>query len=391
MNSIQTKEEPFVKLRSCSYEYILAIESSCDDTSIAIVRSDAWVLAMESLDQNEQHKAFGGIVPEVASRCHSQKILLVLNSVLAKAELSFKDLSAIAVTTRPGLVGSLLVGLMCAKTIAQVTGLPLIAVNHLEGHIAAPFLRDESYEPLFNKNENPFLSLAVSGGHSSLYWVKEPGVYEIIGTTIDDAAGEAFDKLAKKIGLGFPGGQKVDQMAKAGNPKAFDFPRSKVRGSPYHLSFSGLKSSAARLVDSLLLEQEETQNFGEKAQKPLAKEQSFNLSQLPIHDICASYQEAIVDILLDRLSLAADEFKLEHITLTGGVAANSRLRARLKTWAEENKKILMFPPLRYCTDNAAMIALAAFRLYEKKEFSALNIGPSPTSIQGDFSKYEFKL
>ena len=260
------------------FNTVLSVESSCDDTSVAIVKNDGYVVCQVSANQDLEHAPFGGVVPEIASRNHSIALLPLIQHVLEKSQLTWKDIDGLAVTNRPGLIGSLIVGIMTVKAISQSYNIPLIGVNHLEGHLLAPFLKDESYQPPADF-DYPYIALAVSGGHTSLYWVQALGKYTIIGTTKDDAAGEAFDKFAKMLGLGFPGGFLVDKNSKDGKTDAYDFPRSLILENNLLMSFSGLKSSAARLIEKLT-DEEKTQN---KA------------------DLCASFQEAIVDVLLNKL------------------------------------------------------------------------------------------
>jgi N6-L-threonylcarbamoyladenine synthase len=342
-------------------ELCLAIETSCDDTSVAVVRNDGYVLGVRSAHQDMAHAPFGGIVPEIACRNHSLHLLPLVDETLRQLGIEWSAIQGIAVTNRPGLIGSLIVGLVTAKSLAQARGLPLIGVNHLEGHILAPFLRDDSYAPSFAWNE-PFLALAVSGGHTTIYKVNGLGAYEILGTTLDDAAGEAFDKFAKMAGLPFPGGVKVDQLSQSGNPKTYDFPRSMLKEENDMMSFSGLKSSAQRLLATLSAAEIQ--------------------DQLP--DLCASFQEAIVDVLLGKLQRAAAHTGLKKVVITGGVSANSRLRSRAEAWTKQAGLQLQIPPLRYCTDNAAMIGYAGILRLNRGERSDLSLGPSPGSWPQDF-------
>ncbi len=341
---------------------VLAIETSCDDTSISIVKEDGEVLALSSANQDLAHAPHGGIVPEIASRNHTVAILPLIESCFQKSGLSWKDIQGIAVTNRPGLIGSLIVGLMTAKTLAQVYNLPLIGVNHLEGHLLAPFLRDSQYAPPADFNY-PYLGLAISGGHTSLYCINGLGEYDLLGATLDDAAGEAFDKFGKMLGLGFPGGVKVDLHSKTGNSKAYSLPRALIREENYNMSFSGLKASAQRLVQSIPPEELE--------------------KHLP--DLCASFQEAVVEALLAKLDRAVSKTGIKKVILTGGVSANSRLRTCAQEWALKKNVQLVIPPIRYCTDNAAMIGYAGLLRLQRGERDDLNLGPYPHLIAGDIN------
>ncbi len=340
---------------------VLAIETSCDDTSVAIVDNTRFVHVCLSANQDLDHKPFAGVVPEIAGRSHTLSLLPLVDKTLSQSNLHWDDISGIVVTSRPRLVGSLMVGVVTAKTLSMVKNKPFIGVNHLEGHILAPFLRDNDYE-MDAPIEFPYLALAVSGGHTSLYLVHEFGRYELLGRTIDDAAGEAFDKLAKFLRLGFPGGPNVDRIAQNGNKSAYQFPRALVREDNYNFSFSGLKTAVMREVEKMSDFQIQTQQS----------------------DLCASFQEAIVDVLLVKLFRASKRLGISKILLTGGVAANSSLREQAKLKADKNKVELYIPPLRYCTDNAAMIGLTGLLRLNKGETSNQSLGPSPRSFEGDF-------
>lgn len=329
-------------------KYVLGIETSCDDTSCAIIDENGFVRAMLSANQDAVHRPFGGIVPEIASRNHTMVLLPLLNKVLEKANLKLSDITGIAATNRPGLLGSLLVGMVTAKTLSLSLGIPWIGVHHIEGHLMAPFLSDETYKAPTDW-KFPFLSLVVSGGHTSLFKVLEFGKYELLGATIDDAAGEAFDKFAKMAGLGYPGGVEVDKLAQKGKRDFHAFPRALIKEDNYQFSFSGLKTSAQRLLSEMSKEDIEKN----------------------LENLCASYQEAIVDVLFEKTMKAAREHKIKHVTVTGGVSANSRLREKFQT---ESKISVAIPPLRFCTDNAAMIGLTGLRYLEKGLFSDLNTG-----------------
>jgi N6-L-threonylcarbamoyladenine synthase len=347
-------------------ERVLAIETSCDDTSVAVVRNlpgacSAWVESLVSANQDLAHAPFGGVVPEIASRNHTLHLLPLVEEALRKASCSWEKIHGIAVTNRPGLVGSLIVGLIAGKSIAQAKKIPLLGVNHLEGHILAPFLHDTDFTPAEDVGF-PFLALAVSGGHTSIYLAHAFGKYEILGSTLDDAAGEAFDKFGKMLGLGFPGGVKVDQLSQQGDKDAYAFPRALIREESYAMSFSGLKASAQRLL--------------EKMSENEKKEKQANL--------CASFQCAIVDVLLAKFDRAVKQTKIKNVVITGGVSANSYLRSESATWAKKNKLHLLVPPLRFCTDNAAMIGLVGVKRLRLGEASSLSIGPSPSSWPQDF-------
>lgn len=342
-------------------EKVLAIETSCDDTSVAIVDRTGWVHSVVAASQDLEHEIYGGIVPEIAARNHSIALIPLIEEAFKKAGMKWSDVQGIAVTNRPGLIGALIVGLITAKSLSQAKKIPFLGVNHLEGHLLAPFLRDAKYAPP-DDFDYPYVGLAISGGHTSLYQIKGLGDYRVLGATKDDAAGECFDKFAKMAGLGFPGGVRVDQLAKTGNPHAFEFPRSMIHDDTFDMSFSGLKSSGQRMLEQLGPE----------------------LVQEQIADLCASFQEAIVDVLIAKLDRAAKVFRAKRVILTGGVSANSRLRARAEEWAHKKGLSLVVPPIRYCTDNAAMIGYAGILRMNAGEFSNLDLGPSPQALTTDF-------
>lgn len=334
------------------FKHVLAVETSCDDTSVAIVRNDGFVVFCESANQDEAHRAFGGIVPEIAGRNHTENLLPLIHKSLEKSELNWERIDGLAVTNRPGLVGALLVGVVTVKSLALTQSKPFIGINHLEGHILAPFLKDENYSPASNLNF-PYVALAVSGGHSSIYKVNGLGNYEVVGRTVDDAAGEAFDKFAKMIGLGWPGGIHVDRIAQKGNPKAFDFPRPMVGEDNF--SFSGLKTAAQRMISKM---------------SPLEVSKR-------IEDLCASYQQAIVDVLIAKLSFTMEKTEIKQMVVTGGVSANSKLRSMAQELADKKGYKLVIPPVRYCTDNAAMIGYAGILRLARGEHSDDTLGVSP--------------
>jgi len=310
---------------------LLGIETSCDDTATAVVRDGRTVLADVSTNQDAFHTKFGGIVPEIASRQHLALLSAAVQDALERAGVSLAELDGIAVTAGPGLVGSLVIGVASAKALAYAARKPLYAVNHLHGHIFAAFLERE-VEP-----EYPFLALLVSGGHSQLVHVDSPVEMRIVARTRDDAAGEAFDKTARLLGLPFPGGPAIDRLARAGNPRAVDFPRHRAERDDLDMSFSGVKTSVKYFLES---EQG-------RAAAPA--------------DVAASFQAAVVDVLIDRLERAATRAPYRAAVLSGGVAANSALQAAFRAWSERARIPGLIPSLRFCTDNAAMIAAAADR------------------------------
>lgn len=310
---------------------ILAIESSCDETAAAVVNNGREVLSNVISSQIELHKLYGGVVPEIASRKHIEKINQVIEQALKDANMTLDDIDAVGVTYGPGLVGALLVGVAEAKAIAYAKKLPLIGVHHIEGHISANYIEHPSLEP-------PFLCLVVSGGHTHLVCVKEYGKYDILGRTRDDAAGEAYDKVARAIGLGYPGGPKIDRLAKEGNPDAVKFPRAHIEGAPYDFSFSGLKSAVLNYINGCQM-----------------KGQTYNPA-----DIAASFQKAVVDVLVENSMNAVEEFSMNKFAIAGGVASNSALREGMKEACEKRGIEFFYPSPIYCTDNAAMIGAAAY-------------------------------
>ena len=341
--------------------YVLAFETSCDDTSVALIDRHRKVLWCQSANQDTQHKIFGGVVPEIASRAHTETVLPLVDLMFQETKTTWDDIFGIAVTSRPGLIGSLLVGLVTAKTLAMAKNKPFVGVNHIEAHLLAPWLVDQEYAS-HKDFKFPYLSLAVSGGHSHFFHVKNWGDYELLGHTLDDAAGEAFDKFAKMVGLGFPGGVQVDREAQKGNPKAFLFPRSMIHEDNALVSFSGLKSSALRMLSGM-------------SKEDIEKHRA---------DLCASFQEAIVDTLLAKLDWLHQRFPTTSVSITGGVSANSRLRAKAQEWATKKKVILQIPPLRYCTDNAAMVAVAGLWRLEKGMTDGYLSNASSSSLTEDF-------
>ncbi len=315
---------------------ILAIESSCDETAAAVVKNGREVLSNVISSQIEIHKLYGGVVPEIASRKHIEKINQVIEEALKEANVTLDDVDAIGVTYGPGLVGALLVGVAAAKAIAYAKKLPLIGVHHIEGHISANYIENKELEP-------PFACLVVSGGHTHLVRVKDYGDYEILGRTRDDAAGEAFDKVARAIGLGYPGGPKVEKLSKEGNPDAIQFPRAHISDAEYDFSFSGVKSAVLNYINGCEMKQEE-----------------YNRA-----DIAASFQKAVTDVLTENAMKAVDEFEMDKFAIAGGVASNGTLRNAMKDACEKKGIKFYYPSPIFCTDNAAMIGVAAYYEYLK--------------------------
>ena len=313
---------------------ILAIESSCDETAAAVVRNGREVRSNIISSQIDLHKLYGGVVPEIASRKHIEKINQVIEEALSEAGTTLDEIDAIGVTYGPGLVGALLVGVAEAKAIAWAKDIPLVGVHHIEGHISANYIEHPDLEP-------PFVCLVASGGHTHLVIGKDYGEFEIIGRTMDDAAGEAFDKVARAVGLGYPGGPKVDKAAKEGNPHAMEFPRAKVGGSQYDFSFSGMKSAVLNYINQAEMKGE----------------------TICVPDLCASFQNAVVDVLVSRAVAATKEFGYKKLAIAGGVASNSALRAGMKAACEKAGIEFYYPSPIFCTDNAAMIGAAGYYEY----------------------------
>ena len=313
---------------------ILAIESSCDETAAAVVKNGREVCSNVISSQIALHTLYGGVVPEIASRKHIEKINQVICAALDEAGVTLADITAIGVTYGPGLVGALLVGVAEAKAIAYAAKKPLVGVHHIEGHIAANFIEHKELEP-------PFFSLVVSGGHTHLVRVKDYGKFDIIGRTRDDAAGEAFDKVARAIGLGYPGGPKIDKVAKEGNPDAVKFPKAHIEGAQYDFSFSGLKSAVLNYINGCKM-----------------KGESFDPA-----DIAASFQKAVVEVLVENSMRAAEDFGVYKFAIAGGVASNTALRKAMENACKEREMRFYRPSPIYCTDNAAMIGAAAFYEY----------------------------
>lgn len=333
---------------------ILGIESSCDETAASVVRNGREVLSNVISSQIALHTLYGGVVPEIASRKHIEKINVVIEEALAEAHMTLDDIDAIGVTYGPGLVGALLVGVSEAKAIAYAKNLPLIGVHHIEGHISANYIENKDLEP-------PFACLVVSGGHTHLVIVKDYGKYEIVGRTRDDAAGEAFDKVARAIGLDYPGGPKIDKVSKEGNPNAIAFPRAKVADSAYDFSFSGLKSAVLNYLNGC------------------------KMKNIPIvqADVAASFQKAVVDVLVEHAMHAMEEYGFKKFAIAGGVASNSALRSAMEEACKKRGVAFYHPSPILCTDNAAMIGAAAYYEYLAGTRSGWDLNAVPNLKLGE--------
>ena len=337
IKSYQIKENPI----------IMGIETSCDETAVAIIKDGREILADEIISSATEHAKFGGVVPEIASRTHTTAILTATKNALSKANMTLNDIDAFAVTYGAGLLGALLVGVSFAKSLAYACNKPLVPVSHIRGHIAASYIADKNLKP-------PFITLVVSGGHTHLVEVKDYGEYEILGRTRDDASGEAFDKIARAMNLGYPGGPIVDRLAKQGNKNAIDFPRAYL-DEGYDFSFSGLKSAVLNYLNAKKMKNEE----------------------IVVEDVCASFQEAVVEVLSNKAIKAAKEKGYNTITLAGGVACNSALREKITEMAKEHGIEVKYPPVVLCTDNAAMIGCAGYYNYinGRRDDMSLNAVP----------------
>lgn len=328
---------------------ILGIETSCDETAAAVVKNGEEVLSNVISSQVALHAEFGGVVPEIASRNHLEKIDEVIRLAIKEAGISMQELTAIAVTVGPGLVGALLVGVSEAKALAFALGKPLIPVHHIEGHIAANFISNPECE-------TPFVCLVASGGHSHLLLVEDYGKIRIYGRTRDDAAGEAFDKVARAVGLGYPGGPKLEKMAKEGNPHAYHFPTAKMEDAPYDFSFSGVKSA-------VLNEMNRKKMLGEEVR---------------VADLCASFQENVTEVLSEKAIALCKELHINRLSIAGGVAANGKLREKMEEKAKQEGIEFFCPKLILCTDNAAMIAAAAYHEWKKGNFAGHDVNAYPS-------------
>ncbi|MDR1322979.1 MAG: tRNA (adenosine(37)-N6)-threonylcarbamoyltransferase complex transferase subunit TsaD [Candidatus Margulisbacteria bacterium] len=332
-------------------DYILGLETSCDETAAAVVGINGVVLSNVIATQIDTHQAYGGVIPEIASRMHVEAINIVIEQALQKAAKTMPEIAAFAVTQGPGLLGALLVGLQAAKTLAYIYQKPLIAVNHLAGHIMANFISEQPQEKM--DIPYPFLCLLVSGGHTQLIICRAAGQYQTIGRTIDDAVGEAYDKAARVLRLGYPGGPLVDRLAQRGDPGVIKFSKAKIRApeSEFDFSFSGLKTNVLNYC----------------RQNPAARAEN----------VCAAFQKTVVETLVTNTLAAARKYNIEHIYLAGGVAANQTLRRTLAAEGERQRRHVHLLDLKFCTDNAAMIAGAAVQQWQKKDFAPLNIQAQP--------------
>lgn len=335
---------PYSYDKKDNYEIILAIETSCDETSASIIKDGKDVCSLVISSQIKDHQIYGGVVPEVASRKHMENISAVVASALAQADKTFRDIDAIAVTKGPGLVGALLVGVSYAKGLALSLNIPFVGVHHIDGHISSNYITHKSLKP-------PYLSLVVSGGHSLIAECIDYGKYTILGTTRDDAAGEAFDKGARLLGLPYPGGKEIDELAKIGDREKIAFPRSKLKGNQLDFSFSGVKTALRQY----------TMKIGEEATKE------------DISNIAASYQEAIIDVLVKNTKQALIKTNYKYLSIAGGVAANSRLRSAMTDMCDSIDVTLCLPEIMYCCDNAAMIGVAGHYMLKNSEYASLDM------------------
>lgn len=333
---------------------ILAIETSCDETAASVVVDGSEVKSNIIYSQIELHKLYGGVVPEIASRKHVEKVNQVIQAAINEANVTWDDIDAVAVTYGPGLVGALLVGVSTAKAIAYANKKPLVGVHHIEGHIAANYIENTDLKP-------PFMCMVASGGHSHLVYVKDYNQFDIVGRTRDDAAGEAFDKVARAIGLGYPGGPKIDKLAREGNPKAIDFPRAFMEDAPYDFSFSGLKSSVLNYLNSCEMK-------------------NIDINRA---DVAASFQQAVIDVLTDNSVRAAKAYGCNNLALAGGVASNSLLRESMEEACRREGINFYHPSSIFCTDNAAMIGVAGYHEYMSGTRHGLDLNAVPNLKMGE--------
>ncbi len=355
-------EQFFKKVILMNDVNILSIESSCDETAAAVVRNGRQVLSNVISSQIETHKLFGGVVPEIASRCHILAIDNVVSQALEDAKMTFNDITAVAVTCGPGLVGALLVGISHAKALAFALNKPLIPVHHIEGHIAANYIEDPEWEP-------PFICMVVSGGHTHLVHIKDYSEFDILGRTRDDAAGEAYDKVARVLGLPYPGGPRIDKLSLEGDPNAIKFPRVTLENGSYDFSFSGLKSAVLNYINKASMKGEQINNA----------------------DVAASFQQAVIDVLVQKAILACKEYNSKKFALAGGVSANKHLRAAMQAACDENGITFRVPAPILCTDNAAMIGCAGYYEYLKGNFGSMYLNAYPGLKLGEKINEQYQL
>ncbi len=336
---------------------LLALETSCDETAFAILEDGEKVLANLVASQEELHRRYGGIVPELASRRHLELILPLAFEALERARISLEEIEAVAVTNGPGLIGSLLIGVSFAKALAFGRGLPLLAVDHINAHFLAAFLEEK--KPSF-----PFIALVVSGGHTALFYVRDYLEFYLLGQTRDDAAGEAFDKVAKLLGLGYPGGRIISRLAEKGDPQSIPLPRPLLDQEGFDFSFSGLKTAVAHFVKDL-----------QKKGLPV-----------PIHDLCASFEAAVVEVLVKKTLRALNATGVKNLVVAGGVASNKSLREEFQKLAREDGFFLFLPRPEFCTDNAAMVGVAGYQRWLRKEFASLDLD---VYARSQFPRYQF--
>ncbi len=343
-------EQKYKELQTKKDWYILAFETSCDDTSVAIVKNGREVLANVTASQIEIHNSFGGVVPEVASRKHIENINQTLEGCISEAGMTYKDIDAVASTYGPGLVGALLVGLNAAKAVALSIGVPFVGVNHMEAHVSANYISSKDLEP-------PFLCLVVSGGHTQIVAVEDHKTYTLLGQTQDDAVGEAFDKISRELGLGYPGGPHIQNAAMSGDPMAIKFPRAKLKTGEYDFSFSGLKTAVLNYI--------------------------HNSKEFNLNDVAASFQYTAVSELVGKTVAAAKKYGYNKLALAGGVAANKLLREMLQNEAVKNNIEFYAPEFLYCTDNASMVASAAYYKLKGSEYDDLSMNANPSLEIGE--------
>ncbi len=349
-----------MKVQAIKKKVVLAVETSCDDTSVALVREDGFIVFNKVENQDSVHQPYGGVVPELASRNHADRLLPLVEQALKQLARAWEDIDVLAVTNRPGLVGSLIVGLVTVKSLSLLFKKPYVAVNHIEGHILSVFLWEQGVKKVSVKF--PFLALIASGGHTHLFEVQDFGQYVLIARTVDDAAGEALDKTARLLGLKYPGGAEMDKISQSAQTGNYSFPKVQLKEGDLNFSFSGLKTFAFNLIQ---------------------KEKSKGDKQF-IPSLSADFQEAVADQIIHRLDQATRKRGVQSVALAGGVSANSRLRAKARAWARESNIHLILPALKYCSDNAAMIGFAGIKQFQRGVKSSQDLNCYPYSLPGDF-------